>query len=880
MDNDKKQQDSYPPKVKRDYGVSPLWIVPLVTLSLAIWLVIQAINEAGQSVKIYFADAEGLIAGQTTIRYQGLEVGMVRNITLSRKLDNIYVDVDIYPEATRLLGKNTRFWLVKPTASLSGISGLDALVSGNYIAIQPGEEIDDDEPREVYTALEAAPADLQASQGLNITLESEELGSVSIGSQILYRKIPIGEVYSYQLSDDGKKVLIKAFIKREFSHIVTSESRFWNVSGVGANIGFKGIDVQFESLSALLVGAIAVDAPDTGQPIEEYTHFKLYPDLQTAGRGIPITIHLPEENEIASSGTPIMYRGIEVGQITDLSLDEDRQSVIASAAIQPSFSDLLTTGSRFLLEEAQLSLTELDNLSNLITGNYLTLVPGSGDKTRSFRAIRKDDLLKEQKQSVSVTLTSDDSYGLSAGSSVLYKGISVGSVSSVSLQNDHVEIKTLIDKQYKHLIKSANRFFVTGRATAELTESGLTVSVPPAKQLLTGSVTFISLGKPQVRRQYHLYGNQSLAELADYNQQGSSQLELFAQELPPISEGSPLLYRNMPVGKVSGYSLTKEGVVIRAQIENRYRHLIEPGTVFWNRSGVEVDASLSGISIKAAPLKSLVQGGIAFDVIPGVDNKRGNRWRLYSDFKHARHYGKEITLSTSRTVSIGKGTPIRYQGVTVGEVTKLLPDFTDNKTDIKARILPEYVANLALEGSYFQIITPEVSIKGIKNLDTLLNAYIDVTPGHGKAQFAFELRSEPRQEPGVRFTLQAEARDSLEAGTPVLYREMEVGKVTSVELGAFADRIIIGIEIDKGYAYLVRENTRFWNVSGVDVSLGLSGAHIKAGTVDSVIRGGIAFAIPESPALQPVAKENQSFFLYPEAQEEWLTWRTPIPKPE
>ncbi|PJC87961.1 paraquat-inducible protein B [Vibrio sp. HA2012] len=872
--------ESYPPKVRRDYGISPLWIVPLVTLILAGWLVIKAVHEAGQSVQIYFSDAEGLVAGRTTIRYQGLEVGMVRNITLSRKLDNIYVDADIYPEATPLLGKHTRFWLVKPTASISGISGLDALVSGNYIAIQPGEPDDDDEIKDTYTALDGAPADLQASQGLNITLESDNLASISIGSQILYRKIPIGEVYSYQLSEDSRQVLIKAFIKNEFRHIITSESRFWNVSGVAANIGFKGIDVRMASLSALLAGAIAVDAPDAGDPVQEYTHFKLYPDLQTAGRGIPISITLPDNNKITPNGTPIMYRGIEVGQITDLSLGDERKSVIASAAIQPAFSDLLTTGSRFLLEEAKLSLTELDNISNLITGNYLTLVPGTGNKTREFSAVRKDDLLREQESSLPVTLLADNSYGLNAGSSVLYKGLSVGSVSSVSLKNDRIQIKLLIDKQYKHLLKSDNRFFVTGSATAELTESGLNISVPPAKQLLTGSVSFVSEGKPAPNTEYHLYASQSLAELAAYNQGGSTVLHLFAQELPPVNDGSPLLYRNLSVGHVSGYHLTKEGVALELQIENRYRHLIQPDTVFWNRSGVEIEASLSGINIQAAPLKSLIQGGIAFDSIPGVENKKDTRWLLYPDLKHARRYGKVITLLTTQNVSIGNGTPIRYQGVTIGEVTSLIPDFKHSETHIKVQIMPEYVSHIALENSYFQLITAEVGIKGIKNLDTLLNSYIDVKPGSGHAQFTFPLNFIPKQEQGVHFTLQSETRDSLETGTPVFYREMEVGKVNSVELGTFADRIITTIEIEKRYAYLVRENTVFWNVSGVDVSVGLSGAHIKSGTVDSLLRGGVAFATPENTTLSPVAENEQSFFLHPEAKEEWLQWRTPIPKPE
>ncbi|POB65960.1 paraquat-inducible protein B, partial [Vibrio vulnificus] len=93
---------------------------------------------------------------------------------------------------------------------------------------------------------------------------------------------------------------------------------------------------------------------------------------------------------------------------------------------------------------------------------------------------------------------------------------------------------------------------------------------------------------------------------AKFNQTGSQTLTLFAAELPPISKGSPLLYRNLPVGSVSDFSLANGGVEVTISIENRYKHLINDQTVFWNRSGVEVDASLAGVAIKAAPLKTLL----------------------------------------------------------------------------------------------------------------------------------------------------------------------------------------------------------------------------------------------------------------------------------
>ncbi|ELX7503381.1 MCE family protein [Vibrio fluvialis] len=878
MSNEPTKQKAYSPDVRRNKGISPLWILPILTMILAGWLVVKAIHDAGDRIQIYFSDAQGLVAGRTTIRYQGLEVGMVRDIKLSSDLNSIYVEADVYPEATRLLSADTRFWLVKPTASLSGVSGLDALVSGNYIAIQPGSNIDgqSDHPDE-YHALDSAPSDLLANSGLTISLKASDLGGVSIGSQIVYKKIPIGEVYSYQLDESAKSVIIQASIKNEYRHIITSESRFWNVSGVGTTVGFDGIDVRLESLSALIGGSIAVDSPDGGEPVEQNTQFRLYRDLKTAGRGIPVKIDLPDNNNINPSGAPIIYRGIEIGQITNLQLNNDK--IVASAAVQPAFSDLLNSGSHFVLEEAKVSLTGVENLANLVKGNFLTLVPGEGDRARHFTAVRKAEFSQEQSRSVALKLIAESSFGLEKDAQILYRGVAVGSVTAVKLAADKVEFDVLIDKQYASLVRSQSRFYVTGSASAALTESGLSVSIPPAKQLLTGSISFVSEGSEKTQQSYRLYQNQSLAEIAKYNQSGSQTLQLFAPELPPVNAGSPLLYRNLKVGTVSSFKLTQSGVVIEAKIENQYKHLITSQTVFWSRSGVEVNASLSGVSIKAAPLQTLIQGGIEFDNINGVENKQGELWKLYPDYQQAQKYGEEIMLVAQGNTGITIGTPIKYNGVQVGEITDVLPDFSSPQVRFKARIQPTYAPYITKAGSVFWLAEAKVGLKGVSNLQNLISKAIEVKPGSGKATKQFTLSAMPYQAKGITFSLQSETRGSIDVGTPVLYRDIEVGRVTDVRLGNFADRVISTIEIESKYAYLVRENSLFWNTSGLDVSIGLSGANVKAGTLDSIVRGGITFASPEQKQLTAAAKAGQSFYLYPTPQEEWKKWRTAIPKP-
>ncbi|MBY7902038.1 MCE family protein [Vibrio fluvialis] len=878
MSNEPTKQKAYSPDVRRNKGISPLWILPILTMILAGWLVVKAIHDAGDRIQIYFSDAQGLVAGRTTIRYQGLEVGMVRDIKLSSDLNSIYVEADVYPEATRLLSADTRFWLVKPTASLSGVSGLDALVSGNYIAIQPGSNIDgqSDHPDE-YHALDSAPSDLLANSGLTISLKASDLGGISIGSQIVYKKIPIGEVYSYQLDESAKSVIIQASIKNEYRHIITSESRFWNVSGVGTTVGFDGIDVRLESLSALIGGSIAVDSPDGGEPVEQNTQFRLYRDLKTAGRGIPVKIDLPDNNNINPSGAPIIYRGIEIGQITNLQLNNDK--IVASAAVQPAFSDLLNSGSHFVLEEAKVSLTGVENLANLVKGNFLTLVPGEGDRARHFTAVRKAEFSQEQSRSVALKLIAESSFGLEKDAQILYRGVAVGSVTAVKLAADKVEFDVLIDKQYASLVRSQSRFYVTGSASAALTESGLSVSIPPAKQLLTGSISFVSEGSEKTQQSYRLYQNQSLAEIAKYNQSGSQTLQLFAPELPPVNAGSPLLYRNLKVGTVSSFKLTQSGVVIEAKIENQYKHLITSQTVFWSRSGVEVNASLSGVSIKAAPLQTLIQGGIEFDNINGVENKQGELWKLYPDYQQAQKHGEEIMLVAQGNTGITIGTPIKYNGVQVGEITDVLPDFSSPQVRFKARIQPTYAPYITKAGSVFWLAEAKVGLKGVSNLQNLISKAIEVKPGSGKATKQFTLSAMPYQAKGITFSLQSETRGSIDVGTPVLYRDIEVGRVTDVRLGNFADRVISTIEIESKYAYLVRENSLFWNTSGLDVSIGLSGANVKAGTLDSIVRGGITFATPEQKQLTAAAKAGQSFYLYPTPQEEWKKWRTAIPKP-
>ena len=245
-------------QIRQNKRISPFWLLPFIALCIGAVLFFQIVQEQGISVRISFSNGDGIIAGKTQIRYQGLQIGVVKKVNFTDNLQKVDVVANIYPEAKSVLRQNTKFWLVKPSASLAGISGLDALVSGNYITLQPGNG----DTKHEFTAETEGPIAQLNPGDLLIHLVSEDLGSISIGASIYYKKMPVGKIYDYHFTEDGKKVEIDVVIDKPYAKFVKKDSHFWNISGITANIGVSGLNVNMDSLNSVVQGAVAFDSPN------------------------------------------------------------------------------------------------------------------------------------------------------------------------------------------------------------------------------------------------------------------------------------------------------------------------------------------------------------------------------------------------------------------------------------------------------------------------------------------------------------------------------------------------------------------------------------------------------------------------------------------
>ncbi len=270
---------------------SIVWLVPIVAVCIGAWLVYKAKSEQGPLVSITFSAAEGVVAGKTKVKFRDVQVGMVETVELSRDLSEVTVTARLARELEGHLTEETSFWVVRPQLTGGQVSGLDTLLSGVYIGIDPGNGRS---PGRHFRGLEVPPAIQIKTAGRHFVLEADSLGSLGAGSPIYFRRLKAGQVTSFHLSKGGTHVAIRVFIDAPFDKLVNDRARFWNVSGISVSMTAEGIKVRTESLSAILAGGIAFDTPaklDSGRDVEEDHVFPLHGSRDSDAPPIP---YLPD----------------------------------------------------------------------------------------------------------------------------------------------------------------------------------------------------------------------------------------------------------------------------------------------------------------------------------------------------------------------------------------------------------------------------------------------------------------------------------------------------------------------------------------------------------------------------------------------------------
>lgn len=363
--------------------------------------------------------------------------------------------------------------------------------------------------------------------------------------------------------------------------------------------------------------------------------------------------------------------------------------------------------------------------------------------------------------------------------------------------------------------------------------------------------------------------------VTSFRTQGT-QLTIHFQEGHGLKTGDTLRYRGIDIGTVQSVAVSKDlsGVDVIVLLAPGNAAVAVEGSQFWIERPRLRLGQVSGLDT--------VLGAKYIGVLPGAaDAKRLEHFvGIESPLNMTLGDSTEIRIQFPAGEGIAVGDTVRYRGISVGEVVYVELSESIDAVSVGLRLVGA-ARSLARIGTQFWIERPRLDLTEVRGLETLVaGRYIAIQPTSekGEPQTEFVGLPEPpplpRRDGSLEVELDASNRLGLVRGAPITYRGLEVGRVANVGLSRDGATVKVRSVIDAEYAELVRDNSKWWAVGGIKVDANLRGVRVAVDSLSAWIRGGIAFATPESPGRRVVT--GHRFVLEAEALPEWLDWQPRI----
>jgi paraquat-inducible protein B len=369
-------------RIDRKSRLSLIWAIPIVTILIGGWLAWSTISQRGPLITIIFETAEGLQANQSHVRHKDVDMGVVQKVELTPDRKRVQVSVRMNREAEPLLTGDAQFWVVRPRFFAGSISGLQTLFSGSYIDLLPAAE--GGEAKHEFVGLENPPVLQSDVPGRTFLLQANRIGSLNLGSPIMFRDLEVGEILGWDVGEMARNITVHAFVREPFDKYVRDNSRFWNASGAKVALGANGLQLQVESLRAVVLGGVAFDTPDDPKVTEESqaAHaFKLFQSEDAANssdfkRSVPFVANFTGSVAGLTAGSAVTVRGLKIGEVSGVSLVYDRGQdnvlVPVHFTLEPERIALLDLPTGGDLDSRMRDLVRRGLRVKLETANFLT----------------------------------------------------------------------------------------------------------------------------------------------------------------------------------------------------------------------------------------------------------------------------------------------------------------------------------------------------------------------------------------------------------------------------------------------------------------------------------------------------------------------------
>lgn len=807
--------------VTRKKGISAIWIVPIIALLFGAWLIVKAVAERGTFITVQFDNASGIVVGKTEVRYKGLPTGIVTGLEVSKDLKSVIVEIEMVASAKNMLTDNTLFWAVTADISFQGISGLETILSGNYINVQPDLE-GRGKARRKFVALSEPPILSETTPGLHINLQADKLGSIGRNSPVSYKQITVGHVSGYLFDEQTNKVNIKVFIEPEYIHLVKENSHFWNASGFEISGALTtGLQVKTESLASIVSGGIAFADAKFEAPLpiaKNGQQYKLYSNFQTAEMGHEIELSL-HWNANIERGASILYQGLKLGYIESFSsIDPQTRKITALAKVNPRAIPYLTTQTQFYVVTPQLSLGGVTHLNGLIKGAHLSLRPSlKGQPQSKFTVLNNKPAYSYDEPGLHLILKASQVESLTIGSGIFYKKQKVGSIQAIVNNTDSgFDVHIHIQEKYQPFINSNSHFWHVSGIKIKGGLQHFEVQANSLQSILSGGIEFdmpTRTDKLKVSNgdEFTLFNNkESAIQRVTF--------KLKADSATGLTTNTRVIYRGEVIGSIHKIQRQKNGVILTAGLLPDFTFLLKEQSQFWR---VQPSISLSGLSDSDAFF-----GGMYISVSAGMGElKEIFTLSAQSPAKHVSAKGLQLTLRTKKGQAVNSGSPISYQGMSIGQVDNVSLDNTQKGVKVDITIGDEYKHLVTRFTRFYN--ASGLTIKGsltnftlnTESADTILRGGIsfltpEKTPTDDKVNeghsFTLFDHIDQAKMAGIAIKIHFNDTTGLTENLAIKYQGQSIGSITRIELNekSYGANVYAMLN-DHGKKFAV-EKTKFW----------------------------------------------------------------------
>ncbi|WDD99248.1 PqiB family protein [Thalassomonas actiniarum] len=706
-----------------------------------------------------------------------------------------------------------------------------------------------------------------SERGVFITVQFDSaMGIVAGKTEVRYKGLTAGLVTGIDVSEDLQSVIVEIEMINKSARSLTDKALFWYVTADVSVQRVSGLDTLFS-------GSYINFQPDIKEEGKEQRHFiglDQPPAQNLAVPGLHITLQTDSLGSLARDSS-VTFRQIKVGYITGFDYDDSSQLINVNAFIEPEYAHLVKQNSRFWNAsgiEASASLSSgvklrTQSLASIISGGVAFDDPAheallseakNGDEFPLYASFQSAELAHE----IELILNWDS--GIDVGAAIMYQGINLGvvdSVTDIDTEQRKITAKAKVDPRMVPYLKEQTALYVVspevdfkGVTNIQTVLLGPHIGIRPSTE-----------GEP--RSSFTVYNRKPAY---NYSEPGLH-LVLSATNVASIHAGTGIFYKKNHVGSVQGVeALGPDEFLVHIFIKPEYQHYVAADSRFWNASGMKISGGLQKFEVKAHSLQTMLAGGITFDKGLGKNQQRvknGDLFALFADDEIAKQRVL-FELSTAPVNGLKAQTRIMYRGQQIGSVHAI--NSHRQESILEAGILPEFEF-LLRQHSQFWLAKPRLSLSGLTDTDALFGgAYISVNLGQGEEKRHFTLLDNPPEKhashTGLQLTLTADNAQVAMPGSQISYLGITVGQVDNVALSGDEKSVDLHISIDEAYRHLIRADSRFYNASGITVSGNLGNFIVKTESMDSLLTGGISFYNPQSQVTSLPVAEGDNFTLY------------------